>query len=102
MKPLTIHVKSLACAVAIALAMLVVSVQAQQVPIPTTAAEVPGPVPGNTLTTAYVQFVGRMAYIWGYALVNAHNRRAAFAEAPEPGLLGGVVRLLPRWATTRC
>jgi hypothetical protein len=51
-----------------------------QVPIPTTPAEVPGPVPGNTMTAAYVQFVGRMAYIWGYPLVNAHNRRAAFAK----------------------
>jgi hypothetical protein len=69
--------------------------QKVQVPIPTTAAEVPGPVPGNTMTTAYVQFVGRMAYIWGYPLVNAHNRRAAFAEAPAPGLLGGVVPVAP-------
>jgi hypothetical protein len=61
-----------------------------QVPIPKTAAEVPGPVAGNTMTKAYVQFVGRMAYMWGYPMVNAHNRRAAFALAPEPGLLGGV------------
>jgi hypothetical protein len=27
--------------------------------------------------------------------VNAHNRRAAFAEPPEPGLLGGVVPVAP-------
>jgi hypothetical protein len=66
-----------------------------QVPIPTTPAQVPGPVPGNTMTTAYVQFIGRMAYLWGYPLVNAHNRRAAFAEAPAPGLLGGVVPVAP-------
>ena len=66
-----------------------------QVPIPKTAADVPGPVPGNTMTNAYVQLVGRMAYVWGYAMVNAHNRRAAFAEAPEPGLLGGVVPVAP-------
>ena len=66
-----------------------------QVPIPKTAAEVPGPVPGNTMTNAYVQLVGRMAYVWGYPMVNAHNRRAAFAEAPEPGLLGGVVPVAP-------
>ena len=39
--------------------------------------------------------VGRMAYVWGYPMVNAHNRRAAFAEAPEPGLLGGVVPIAP-------
>ena len=36
-----------------------------------------------------------MAYVWGYPMVNAHNRRAAFAEAPEPGLLGGVVPVAP-------
>ena len=66
-----------------------------QVPIPKTAADVPGPVPGNTMTSAYVQLVGRMAYVWGYPMVNAHNRRAAFAEAPEPGLLGGVVPIAP-------
>ena len=47
------------------------------------------------MTDAYVQLVGRMAYVWGYPLVNAHNRRAAFAEAPEPGLLGGVVPVAP-------
>src|SRR6478752_3081042 len=66
-----------------------------QVPIPKTPAEVPGPVPGNTMTSAYVQLVGRMAYVWGYPLVNAHNRRAAFSLAPEPGLLGGVVPVAP-------
>jgi hypothetical protein len=47
------------------------------------------------MTTAYVQFIGRMAYMWGYPLVNAHKRRAAFAEAPAPGLLGGVVPVAP-------
>ena len=66
-----------------------------QVPIPKTPAEVPGPVPGTLMTDAYVQLVGRMAYLWGYPMVNAHNRRAAFAEAPEPGLLGGVVPVAP-------
>lgn len=76
-------------------------VQPQQVPIPKTASDVPGPVPGNTMTKEYVQFVGRMAYVWGYPLVNAHNRRVAFAQAPEPGYFGGLCPL-PRWATTRC
>ena len=48
---------------------------AVQVPIPKTAADVPGPVPGNTMTSAYVQLVGRMAYVWGYPMVNARLRR---------------------------
>jgi len=91
MKPRTKHLSSIACAVAIALAMLAVSVQAQQVPIPTTAAEVPDPAAGTAMTPAYVQMVGRMAYLWGWPLVNMANRGAAFSKAPEPGLLGGVV-----------
>ena len=36
-----------------------------------------------------------MAYFWGYPLVNAHNRRAAFAQVPMPGLVGGVLPLAP-------
>jgi hypothetical protein len=66
-----------------------------QVPTPKTAADVAGPVPGNNMTKAYVQLVGQMAYVWGYAMVNAHNRHAAFAHVPAPGLLGGVVPVAP-------
>jgi hypothetical protein len=64
---------------------------AQQIPLPTTAAQVPGPAPGTAMTKAYVQTVGRMAYLWGWALVNNANRHKMFSEAPEPGLLGGVL-----------
>jgi hypothetical protein len=47
------------------------------------------------MTEAYVQMVARMAYLWGWPLVNSHNRRAAFAKAPEPGLNGGVLPVAP-------
>ena len=67
------------------------SAHAQQFPIPTTAAEVPGPAPGTAMSKDYVQMVGRMAYLWGWALVDNANRHAAFSKAPEPGLLGGVL-----------
>src|SRR5260221_12505436 len=63
--------------------------QAQQVLIPTTAAEVPGPPTGTMMTTAYVQSVARIAYLWGWPLVNVANRAKSFSKAPEPGLLGG-------------
>ena len=43
------------------------------------------------MTTAYVQTVGRMAYIWGWPLVNMANRIAALAKVPEPSLLGRVL-----------
>jgi hypothetical protein len=71
-----------------------------QVPLPSTAAEVPGPPPGATMTKEYVQMVGRMAYLWGYALVNSHNRRAAFAyvtgqNGNVPGWNGGVLPMAP-------
>ena len=66
--------KSTACAIGIVLSMLAGNTQAQQFPIPTTAAEVPGPAAGNTMTKAYVQMVGRMAYLWGWPLVNNANR----------------------------
>jgi hypothetical protein len=64
---------------------------AQQVPIPKTAVDVPGPAPGTAMTKAYVQMVGRMAYLWGWPLVNMTNRIEAIAKVPEPGLLGGVL-----------
>jgi hypothetical protein len=58
--------------IGVALAMLAAgSAQAQQVPIPTTAAQVPGPAPGTAMTKEYVQMVGRMAYMWGWPLVDA-------------------------------
>jgi hypothetical protein len=71
--------------------MLAGKAWAQQVPIPTTAGQVPGPPSGTAMTTAYVQSVARMAYVWGWPLVNMANRSIAFSKAPEPGLLGGVV-----------
>src|SRR5262249_52613640 len=64
---------------------------AQQVPIPTTAAQVPGPATGTAMTKPYVQMLGRIAYFWGWPLVNAANRAVAFSKAPEPGWLGSVV-----------
>src|SRR4029077_6626040 len=77
--------------IAIALAIPLGNAQAQQVSFPKTAAEVPGPPPGTAMTKAYVQTVGRVAYLWGWPLVNMTNRIAAIAKVPEPGLLGGVM-----------
>jgi hypothetical protein len=73
---------------------------AQQVPLPKAAAEVPGPAAGNTMTKEYVQSIGRMAYVWGYTMVNSHNRRAGFAYVTSkngnvPGWNGGVLPMAP-------
>ena len=72
-----------------------VTVLAQQVPIPSSPTEVPGPVGATAMTKEYVQTVGRMAYIWGWPLVNMFNRRAKITQAPEPGLLGGFMPVAP-------
>lgn len=80
-----------ASALALSFSMAPNLAHAQQVQIPTTVAEVPGPASGTAMTTAYVQTVGRMAYLWGWPLVNSVNRSIAFSKAPEPGLIGGVV-----------
>jgi hypothetical protein len=43
----------------------------------------------------YVTMVARMAYVWGWPMVNQVNRRASFAQVPEPGRLGGVLPVAP-------
>jgi hypothetical protein len=43
------------------------------------------------MSNEYVQMVGRMAYLWGWPLVNSVNRSIAFSKAPEPGLMGGTI-----------
>src|SRR5262252_3808484 len=82
---------SLALTVAFTTTTFAQEALAQQVPLPISAAQVPGPAPGTPMTKPYVQAVARMAYVWGWPLVDAANRAVAFSKAPEPGLLGGTV-----------
>ncbi|MBV9484201.1 MAG: DUF1254 domain-containing protein [Acidobacteria bacterium] len=77
------------CSIGAVLAVPLGSAQAQQVPLPQTAAEVPGPAPGS-MTEAYVQTVGRMAYVWGWPLVYVYNQRAALTKVPEPLIFNSV------------
>lgn len=48
------------------------------------------------MTPGYAQTMGQLAYVWGWALVNMHNRRASVTQAPRPGLLGGVLPVAPQ------
>jgi len=57
--------------------------------------EVAGPVTGARMTEDYVRSVGRVAYLWGWPLVNMHNRLSVMEQVPGPGLLGGVVPAAP-------
>ena len=94
MKPGMKHLKSTACAITIVISALVGNVQAQQVPLPQTPVENPAPVLG-TMTKAYVQMVGRMAYFWGWPLVYVYNQRTELTKVPEVGLLAGVLPISP-------
>jgi hypothetical protein len=71
--------------------LAVTSAQAQQVPLPKTAAEISGPVVGTVMTKEYVQAIGRIAYLWGWPMVNMGNRSIAFSKLPAPGLISGVL-----------
>lgn len=64
-------------------------------PARATAAPVPGPVPGTRITEAYARLLIRDAYFWAWPMANIYNKRLAFGEAPEPGLLGGVLPFAP-------
>ncbi|MFE2910824.1 DUF1254 domain-containing protein [Kitasatospora indigofera] len=43
------------------------------------------------MTTDYLRTTGRFAYLWGWPLVNMHNRLTIMEQVPAPGLLGGIV-----------
>jgi hypothetical protein len=53
--------------------------------------ELGGPLAGTRLTDDYARTLGRLAYLWGWPMVNMHNRRLVFAQLPGPGLIDGVV-----------
>lgn len=50
---------------------------------------------GAHMHPEYVKTIARTAYVWGWTMVNSHNRRASITQAPEPGRLGGVVPVAP-------
>ena len=47
------------------------------------------------MTKEYVQTIARLAYLWGWPLVNSSNRALALEKLPEPGRLGGIVPVSP-------
>jgi hypothetical protein len=53
------------------------------------------PSTGAIMHKEYVKTIGRLAYVWGWPLVNSFNRRSTITQAPEPGRLGGVVPVAP-------
>ena len=55
----------------------------------------PGPVAGTRITEAYARMIAREAYFWAWPMINVYNRRLAFKDLPEPGLMGGFVPVAP-------
>lgn len=61
-----------------------------------TAASEALPPPDIDMHPEYAQVVARMAYIWGWPMVNMLNRYDRITKAPYPGLLNGVLPAAPR------
>jgi hypothetical protein len=55
----------------------------------------PGPDSRVKITEAYARMVAREAYFWAWPMINIYNKRLAFGQAPEPGLLDGILPFAP-------
>jgi hypothetical protein len=77
------------------LATLVPGLAAAQSDQATSSLAQAGTPPGTIMTKEYVETVGRLAYLWGWPLVNNYNRALAVAKLPEPGRIGGVIPASP-------
>ncbi|CAJ0557378.1 unnamed protein product, partial [Mesorhabditis spiculigera] len=63
-------------------------------------ASVAGPVAGTKVTEPYVRMMAREAYFRGWPMANIFNRRQAFKDLPEPGLM--VITLIRRNGLVAC
>ena len=78
------------------IAVFPVSSFAQSPAVPEISKEIPkGPISGTTLPKAYVRDMARIAYIWGWPMVNMHKRQMVFSKVPENGLGDGILPVGP-------
>ena len=54
-----------------------------------------GPVPNTIMTAAFVKNLATSIYVWGWPMVNIHNRLAFFKTIPQPVYGGGVLPAAP-------
>ena len=47
------------------------------------------------LSEGYARLLARETFFWAWPMVNVYNRRLAFKDVPEPGLMGGIVPCAP-------
>lgn len=50
-----------------------------------------GPVPNTIYTEGYVTMLAKFIYLWGWPMVNVHNRVTMFSQLKEPMYIGGVL-----------
>ena len=82
--------------IAIGFGLPIFQAGAQQVQLPTKASDVTAAATGVVMHPEYVKALGRIAYVWGWPMVNQFNRRTAITKAPAPGRLNGVLPAAPR------
>lgn len=89
--------KKIVFAASVCLAFLHASTQAQPLaPSPDWATALPAaPDARIAVTEQYARMVARDAYFWAWPMVNIYNRRLAFRQAPERGLMNGVLPFAP-------
>ena len=89
--------RAVARAVVCAVAGLTSVAQAQpSEPSPGWARAMPsGPDATVKITEEYARLAARDAYFWAWPMVNIYNRRLAFKQAPEAGLMNGVLPFAP-------
>lgn len=63
---------------------------------PPSAAQLTQPDNDALMHPDYVKTIARMAYLWGWPMVNMINRYERITQAPHPGLLGGILPAAPR------
>jgi hypothetical protein len=51
---------------------------------------------GILMNPEYAKTIARLAYVWGWPMVNMMNRSASITQAPEPALLNDVLPVAPR------
>jgi len=53
------------------------------------------PSADSAMTVEYARVVAAQAYVWGWPMVNMASRFAGITQAPQPGLMNGVLPVAP-------
>lgn len=67
-----------------------------QISAPTSFNEVVQPIDYVNMPEEYAASIARMAYIWGWPMVNQFNRRDRITQVPYPALNGGILPVAPK------